>query len=100
MAISNLGKGRMHKVGKNKPTEAEKIVYKRIKAFVSKNISIWVNEVIKGEFFITLYGEDNFKYGSKIANQIIFSNYLRFIFEDIEPLYNNGGWYKIGGALR
>ena len=100
MTVStNMCTGRMKRVSKTKITEGEKTVYRKIKAFVGKKAnSIYVHELTDQVFSIDIYGEEFNKYGFwRAGTQIMYSNILRFIFEDIEIDDMDCGFYKIGG---
>jgi len=99
MAVFTSSKGGMSKVGKSKITEGEKAVYRKIRAFVGKRAnSIYVQELNGNIFSIDIYGPEFNKYGFwRAGTQIMYSNILRFIFEDIEIDDMDCGFYKIGG---
>ncbi|MFA5696400.1 MAG: hypothetical protein WC917_03040 [Bacilli bacterium] len=100
MTVStNMQTGRMNRVSKTKITEGEKTVYRRIKAFVGKKAnSIYVHDLGNSVFSIDIYGEEFNKYGfNSVGTQIMYSNVLRFIFQDIEIDDMEVGFYKIGG---
>lgn len=91
--------GKMEKLGKDPITQKEKIVYQKIEAFLGKRFSsIYVHDLEDDIFSIFLCGEEFGKYGHGACyNQEIFSNYLRFIFEDIEHEDMKVGWFRIRG---
>jgi hypothetical protein len=91
-------------VGNEPRTVKEYIIYDMIEKYLNlKKIDfwdIWVHEV-NGRYFInignaSLY-EDFKKYGYKTKYVIIFSNILRFIFQDVEIEDIDCGYFKIGG---
>lgn len=100
MAIStNMDTGRMHKVGKGKITNGEKVVYKRIKAYLGKRaLNIYVHQLGYNEFSISIFGPEFNHYGFwRAGTQIMYSNILRFIFNDIEISNMECSFYTIGG---
>lgn len=100
MAVSTSEKGRIQRVKGSSVTEKERIVYKRIKKFIGiKNIhSIYVHDLGGKIFSIDIYGLKFNEYGfGRVGTQIMYSNILRFVFEDIEISDMENGFYKIGG---
>lgn len=101
MALSNSLTGRMHKVGK-KTTQKEKTVFQIVKAYLKgkgeKIHSIYVHDLGNDIFSIDIFGPKFNEYGFGAAGtQVMYSNTLRFIFDDIEIDDMRNGFYKIGG---